>query len=133
PASHGVYWIAQPGLLSATSELQLQRGVGPALYGAAALGGAVSVETSPFADAPRFTATGGAGSFGTRRLVLDGASGPPAAGWNLYGRYARVESDGYRERSWSRLWSYVLSARREAGRQSFRVNLYGGPEETHLA
>ena len=133
PESHEVYWIDHPDLLSATSELQLQRGVGPALYGAAALGGSVSVETSPFAEAPRASVTGGAGSFGTRRLVLDAASGPLASGWNLYGRYARVESDGYRDQSWSRLWSYVLSARRDVRRQSFRVNLYGGPEETHLA
>src|SRR5262249_14290092 len=133
PESHEVYWIDHPDLLSATSELQLQRGVGPALYGAAALGGSVNVDTSPFTGAPRVSVTGGAGSFRTRRLGLDGASGALASGWNLYGRYARVESDGYRVQSWSRLWSYVLSARRDVRRQSFRVNLYGGPEETHLA
>ncbi|MEQ1834006.1 MAG: TonB-dependent receptor [Candidatus Eisenbacteria bacterium] len=133
PESHEVYWIDHPDLMSATAQVQVQRGVGPALYGAAALGGSVSVETSPFAVAPRASVTSGTGSFGLRRLVLEGASGPLAGGWDLYGRYARVESDGYREQSWSRLWSYALSARRTLGTQSWRVNLYGGPEETHLS
>ena len=133
PESHEVYWIDHPELISATSELQVQRGVGPALYGAAALGGSVSVETSPFSDVPRASVTAGGGTFGTRRVIFEGASGPLTGGWSLYGRYARVESDGYRENSWSRLWSYVLGARRVMGKQTFRVNLYGGPEETHLA
>ena len=133
PESHEVYWIDHPDLMSATAEVQVQRGVGPALYGAAALGGSVSVETSPFAPAPRASVVSGTGSFGMRRLVLEGASGPLTGGWDLYGRYARVESDGYRQQSWSRLWSYALSARRSLGRQSWRANLYGGPEETHLS
>jgi iron complex outermembrane receptor protein len=133
PESNEVYWIDHPDLLSSTSELQIQRGVGPALYGAASLGGSVNVETAPFGDAPHATVTSGAGTFGTRRLVLEGDSGPLAGGWNLYGRYARIESDGYRDNSWSRLWSYSMSARRVIANQSFRVNLYGGPEETHLA
>ena len=133
PESHEVYWIDHPELISATSELQIQRGVGSALYGAAALGGSVNVETSPFGDAPRASVTGGGGTFGTRRVIFEGASGPLTGGWSLYGRYARVETDGYRDDSWSRLWSYVLGARRVLGNQTFRVNLYGGPEETHLA
>src|SRR5260221_526759 len=78
-------------------------------------------------------ATIGGRSFSTRRLVLEGDSGPLASGWNLYGRYGRIETNGYREQSWSRLWSYTLAARRVIGHQSFRVDLYGGPEETHLA
>lgn len=132
PESHEVYWIDHPDLLSATQEVQVQRGVASALYGAAALGGSVNVETSPFEDAPHASALVGAGSFGTRRMLLEGGSGA-VAGWSLYGRYARVESDGYRDQSWSRLWSYALSARRIVGPHMFRMNLYGGPEETHLA
>lgn len=133
PESHEVYWIDHPDLLSATSTLQVQRGVGPALYGAAALGGTVAIETAPMLASPHFGITAGTGSFGTRRLIVEGGSGPRPDGWNLYGRYARVESDGYREQSWSRLWSYAFAAERTVGTQSFKVNLYGGPEETHLS
>jgi iron complex outermembrane receptor protein len=133
PESHEVYWIDHPDLLASTREVQLQRGVGSALYGSASLGGSVILETSPFGEERSASATFAWGSFDTRRLVLEMDSGRLAGGWNLYGRYSRIQTDGYRDRSWSRLWSYALSARRIAGAHSFRVNLYGGPEETHLA
>jgi len=133
PESHEVYWIDHPDLAASASEIQVQRGVGPALYGAAALGGAVSVETSPFTALPRFAATVSAGSYSTRRLMFEGNSGALANGWDLYGRYSRVETDGYRDQSDSRLWAYTFAARHTTATQSFRVNFYGGPEETHLA
>ena len=133
PQSHEVYWIDHPDLLSATSEVQVQRGVGPALYGSAAIGGTVSIETGPLLEAPHAAVVMGGGSYGTRRLVLEGGSGPLAGGWRLYGRYARIETDGYREQSWSRLWSYVFAAERRFGSHALRAQLYGGPEETHLS
>jgi len=133
PESHEVYWIDHPDLLASTSEVQLQRGVGSALYGAASLGGSVNLETGPFSEAPRFSALAGYGSYDTKRLMLEGESGPLVGGWNLYGRYSRIETLGYRDQSFTKLWSYALSARRTLEHQSFRLNLYGGPEETHLA
>jgi iron complex outermembrane recepter protein len=133
PESHEVYWIDHPDLLASTAEAQVQRGVGSALYGGASVGGSVHLETAPFSTAPGFGATLAYGSFETKRLMLEGDSGPLAAGWNLYGRYSRIETAGYRDQSDSKLWSYALSARRVFEHQSFRVNLYGGPEETHLA
>jgi iron complex outermembrane receptor protein len=45
PESHEVYWIDHPDLLASTSEAQVQRGVGSALYGAASLGGSGNLET----------------------------------------------------------------------------------------
>ena len=133
PESHEVYWIDHPDLLASGSEVQVQRGVGAALYGAASVGGSVNVETSPFTSAPAANVTFGAGSFATRRLMAEASSGPLSGGWDLYGRYSRIETDGYRERSDTQLWSYALSARRRAGAHTLRFNLYGGPEETHLA
>ncbi|MBI1798648.1 MAG: TonB-dependent receptor [Candidatus Eisenbacteria bacterium] len=133
PESHEVYWIDHPDLLASTSEVEVQRGVGSALYGAASLGGSVNLETGPAQEAPSASALAAWGSFDTRRVMLEMNSGALAGGWNVYGRYSRIETNGYREQSFSRLWSYALSARRTLDRQSFRVNLYGGPEETHLA
>src|SRR5262249_33248868 len=95
------------------------------LYGAAALGGSVNVETSPFGDAPHLSASAASGSFGTRRVVFEGASGPLDSGWSLYGRYARIGTDGYPDPSRARLWSYVPRAR--AGRGGGGVPRAGGP------
>ena len=133
PESHEVWWIDHPDLMASTSEVQLQRGVGSALYGGASLGGTVAIETAPFGDAPRASATVAYGTWETKRLMLETDSGRLAGGWSWYGRYSRIETMGYREQSWSKLWSYAFALRRTLGRQSYRVNVYGGPEETHLA
>jgi len=133
PESHEVYWIDHPDLLASTAEVTVQRGVGAALYGAAAVGGSVNLVTSPFTREPEQRVTVGYGSFDTKRLSVETNSGDLAGGWNVYGRYSRVESFGYREQSWSKLWSYTIAARRMIGRHSLQANLYGGPEETHLA
>ncbi len=133
PESHEVYWIDHPDLLASTAEVQLQRGIGSALYGAASVGGSVNLETAPFGETPSTSAALSYGSFDTRRFVLEMDSGHLANGWNLYGRYSRIETDGYRDQSWTKLWSYALSARKLTGHHSFRANLYGGPERTHLA
>jgi Na+/proline symporter len=133
PESHEVYWIDHPDLLASTSDLQLQRGVGSALYGAASLGGSVNLETASFGEAPRATAVYAYGSYDTRRLMVELDPGPLAGGWNVYGRYSRITSDGYRDRSDTELWSYAFSARKVTDRHSLRLNLYGGPETTHLA
>jgi iron complex outermembrane receptor protein len=70
PESHEVYWIDHPDLLASTAEVEMQRGVGSALYGAASVGGSVHLETSPFAEVPRTSATLAYGSHATRRLML---------------------------------------------------------------
>jgi iron complex outermembrane receptor protein len=133
PESHEVYWVDHPDLLASTAEAQVQRGVGSALYGAASVGGSVNLETAPFSESPRTAAALAYGSFNTRRLMLESSSGRLAGDWNLYGRYSRIETDGYRDRSDSQLWSYALSVRKATGSHTLRFHLYGGPEETHLA
>jgi iron complex outermembrane receptor protein len=133
PESHEVYWIDHPDLLASTTEAQVQRGVGSALYGAASVGGSVNLETGPMSENRESTVLVGYGSYDTKRLMLEMGSGALSGGWNLYGRYSRIETQGYRDQSFTRLWSYAFSARRVLDRQSFRLNLYGGPEETHLA
>ncbi|HKQ59579.1 MAG TPA: TonB-dependent receptor [Candidatus Eisenbacteria bacterium] len=132
PESHEVYWIDHPDLLASTAGVQLQRGVGSSLYGAASVGGSVNLETGPFGEARGLSASVSAGSFDTRRYLVE--LGPfGAQRWDFYGRYSRIETDGYRDQSWSKLWSYAFSAQRREGKHLFKLNLYGGPEETHLA
>ena len=133
PESHEVYWIDHPDLLASTAEAQVQRGVGSALYGAASVGGSVDIETVPRQETPSFGLTTGFGTFNTRRYIAEGSSGSIGGGWQLYGRYSRIESDGYRDQSDTQLWSYALSAERSAGKHWLRLDLFGGPETTHLA
>ncbi|HEY3216545.1 MAG TPA: TonB-dependent receptor [Candidatus Eisenbacteria bacterium] len=133
PESHEVYWIDHPDLLASTTEAQVQRGVGSALYGAASVGGSVDLETSPFTEVPRGSAALSYGTYRTRRAMLEMNSGRLSGDWSYYGRYSRVDSDGYRDQSWTKVWSYYFSTRKLLGGQMLRLNLFGGPEETHLA
>jgi iron complex outermembrane receptor protein len=133
PESNEVYWIDHPDLLASTTEAQVQRGVGSAMYGGASVGGSVDLELVPFSDAPSSHASVEYGAWNTKRLMVETNSGRVGSGWNFYGRYSRVETDGYREQSWSRLWSYTFSARRVFADHALRLTFFGGPENTHLA
>jgi iron complex outermembrane receptor protein len=133
PQSHEVYWVDHPDLLASADRVQVQRGVGSALYGASAVGGSINLETPRLPAERRIALSLGAGSYATRRFSLEYDSGLLQNRYALSGRYSRIRSEGYREQSWSRLWSYYLSAARRDERVTTRVNLYGGPERLHLA
>ncbi len=133
PETHEVYWVDHPDLVSSGQSLQVQRGVGSALYGASAVGGSVNLETVSIPPERRISIQAGAGSYDTKRFSLEYESGLLDNQYSLTGRYSRIESQGYRELSWSRLWSYYLSAARIDPWITSRLNLYGGPEQLHLA
>jgi iron complex outermembrane receptor protein len=50
----------------------------------------------------------------------------------IYGRFSRLLSDGYRNQAWADLWSYFFSAVRFDNKMTTKINIYGGPEKTHL-
>ncbi|HZI89424.1 MAG TPA: TonB-dependent receptor plug domain-containing protein, partial [Candidatus Polarisedimenticolia bacterium] len=133
PETHEVYWVDHPDLLSSAQSLQVQRGVGSALYGASAVGGSVNLETLTIPTERRIAVEAGGGTYDTKRLSLQYESGLLDGRYAVAGRYSRIESQGYRELSWSRLWSYYFTAARIDPRVTTRVNFYGGPERLHLA
>jgi iron complex outermembrane receptor protein len=133
PESREVYWIDHPDLAASAQSIQVQRGVGATAYGTTALGGSVNVETVPFAQDRSLVLEAGAGSFGTQRYVVQAASGLLDEHWSTQARLSRILTDGYRQQSWSDLWSYFVALARVDKTMVTRFNLYGGPEETHLA
>ncbi len=133
PESHQVYWIDVPDLMASATDIQIQRGVGASLYGASAAGGVISMEVNPFTSKPRLNLDFGYGSFGTKRFMLEGKSGLVADRYSIYGRYSRIESNGYRDQSWVDMWSYFVGVARYDGNLVNRFHAYGGPEHLHLA
>jgi len=133
PESHEVYWVDHPDLLASAASLQVQRGVGSTLYGASAVGGSINIETLGVPRERAISFEAGAGSYGTTRFAMQYQSGILDNTYSLSGRYSRIVSQGYRDQSWTRLWSYYASAARLDSWMTTRVNLYGGPEELHLA
>jgi iron complex outermembrane receptor protein len=133
PESHEVYWVDQSDLLASTQSLQVQRGVGSAVYGASAVGGSINMETLN-GTAPRsLSVDAGGGTLGTTRFAFQFESGLLDNTYQVAGRYSRIVSDGYRDQSWSDLWSYYFSGARFDPWITTQVNIYGGQERLHLA
>ncbi len=133
PEDHNVYWIDFPDLLGNTGDVQVQRGAGSAFYGPPAIGGSVNLITSAPSPHRGITAYVGAGSYDTKKYSLALNSGLLGEKYLLFSRLSRVQSDGYRERSWVDLKSYFLGAARVGKNSVARLHFYGGPIEDHLA
>ncbi len=133
--SHEVFWIDLPDFAEDVQDIQVQRGIGSSLYGAASLGGSINLvtKTPGLGDRPKLRAEGMYGSWNTRRASLQFTSGRVGKRFGFSGRLTRMDSDGYRFGSWVKAWSYYLAATRFSNRHTSRIIFYGGPEKTHLA
>jgi len=130
-----VYWIDLPDFAEDLQDVQVQRGVGSSLYGPAAFGGTINVvtRTPGLLDRPMLRAEGTYGAFNTRRAMVMFESNRINNSWGVAGRLTRMSTDGYKDNSWAKLWSYYLSAAHFTTAHTTRVIFYGGPEQTHLA
>jgi len=128
-----VFWIDLPDFAESVEDIQIQRGVGNSLYGAAALGGSINLITSDYSTVPELDFKTGYGSFNTKKYLLSGNSGLINDNYVFYGRFSRIETDGYRDLSWSKMWGYFVGAARYDEKSTLKINFYGGPEESHLA
>ena len=133
PEDHQVYWVDLPDLASSLEDVQVQRGVSNSLYGTSAFGGSVNLVTSTLARQGGISTTAGAGSYGTRKFSVVMNSGVVDNAFSVHGRFSKVISDGYRERSGVDQWAYFLAAERYGEQISTRLNVYGGPEVAHQA
>lgn len=131
--SHEVFWVDLPDFTANAQDIQVQRGAGTSLYGASALGGAVNVLTNDFSATPQINLQTGYGSYGTKKFSISGNSGLINDSYVFYGRYSKIQSDGYREKSWTRMYSYFFGVARYDAGMTTKFNTYGGPEESHLA
>lgn len=131
--SHEVFWVDLPDFTSNVQDIQVQRGAGTSLYGSSALGGAVNVVTSEFSSVPRIGVQTGYGSYNTKKLSISGNSGLINDSYVFYGRYSKLQSDGYRENSWTKMYAYFFGVARYDANMTTKFNTYGGPEESHLA
>ncbi len=131
PEDHNVYWIDFPDLAANLDDIQVQRGAGSSFYGPPAIGGSVNLVTG-FSHQSSIDLLAGAGSYNTRKSSVAVNSGLVGDRYIFSGRLSRVSSDGYRERAWTTLSSYYLSAVRYDQNMTTQLNFYGGPIEDHL-
>ncbi|MBN9398870.1 MAG: TonB-dependent receptor ['Candidatus Kapabacteria' thiocyanatum] len=151
PEDHNVYWINFPDLASNVENIQVQRGAGMVNYGAAAIGGSVNLTTSNFASQRQVKITTGVGwqeGLPSAQNTVDPFTRsvqPALAKYSLevssgmidryavYGRISRINSQGYRDQSFSELTSWFFSAARFDDHVTTQINVFGGPVADGLA
>jgi len=130
--SHGLFFIDLADFLSTAGDIQVQRGVGTTLYGGSAIGGSIDLRTRQPEASRRLRVAALGGAYDTSRFTIEYDTGVHDR-WAATFRYSKVSSDGYRDQSWTDMWNYFASIARYGERTTLRINLFGGPEETHLA
>ncbi|HEX9251210.1 MAG TPA: TonB-dependent receptor plug domain-containing protein, partial [Ignavibacteriaceae bacterium] len=133
PEDHNVYWLDFPDLLASTELIQVQRGAGSGSVGYPAIGGSINIITSPFSEKPQINLSAAYGSFNTRKYSAAFSSGLINNKYSIYAKLSQILSGGYREKSWSKLNSYHLSAARYDDKLTSQLNLFGGPISDGLA
>lgn len=132
--SHNVYWVNMPDLASSLRDVQIQRGVGTSVNGAAAFGASINMITDAPSENPYAELSGAYGSYNTNRETLRVGSGFLGGHWSFDARLSHLSSDGYIDRATSKLWSYFGQAAYRGGRGTLvRFLAFGGKEETYMA
>ncbi|MCF7797332.1 MAG: TonB-dependent receptor [Lentisphaeria bacterium] len=145
PEAHSVYWVDHGDVLASSGGLQIQRGVGNALYGAATFGGSINLVTQ-FNDLTEgLTIKSGYGDFiqsggvaltnPSRKLSvsLNKKLSIFQAATNLYTRVSSLNSGGYRNGSGTEQLSWHLALEQNRVKSSTRFELLTGDQTTAFA
>ncbi|MDD5363534.1 MAG: TonB-dependent receptor [Ignavibacteria bacterium] len=131
---HQVYWVDLSDITSSVESIQIQRGIGTALYGTSGIGGVINLQTIDFFNRSFLNINAGYGDYTSRRYSMEYSSGLTNSGFGFYGKLTKTNSNGYRDLSWSDHWSYFLSAGKTLGSNTIiKFNVYGSPIKNHLA
>ncbi len=131
---HQVYWAELSDIISSTESIQIQRGIGTALFGTSGIGGVVNIQTIDYFKNKFININAGYGDYNSKRYSLEYASGLTKSGFGFYGKLSKSNTSGYRNLSWSDHWSYFFSAGKTLGANSvIKLNVFGSPIKNHLA
>ena len=132
--SQGTFFVNVPDLTSSASQIVIQRGVGTSNNGVSAFGASINVISREPEEKFYFKTDDSYGSFNTYKYSAEAGSGKF---WknrlSIMGRYTRIHSDGYIDRSSSDLHSYNFTALFEEGKTKLRLMAFGGKEKTYQA
>lgn len=133
PEDQVLYFSNVPDFMNSMQSVQVQRGVGASAFGTAAFAGSLNFESVSLATTPRFAeAQLTSGSWGTRRVSLEGASGL-ARGFAAYGRVSGQETDGYRAHSGNDARSGFMSAGWFGASDAVKLTAFAGRSKMQLA
>ena len=131
---HQVNWVELSDIVSSVENIQIQRSISTALFSTTGIGGVVNLQTVDYFKKNFMNLDAGYGAYNSKRLALEYSSGLTKGGFGFYGKFSKINTDGYRNLSWSDHWSYFLSAGKLINQNSvIKLNFYGSPVKNHLA
>ncbi len=131
--SQGTFFVNLPDLASSANSIQIQRGVGTSTNGTGAFGGTININTNE-TDSQRYIIVNNAvGSFNSMKNTVMINSGLINKHFQFTGRLSNISSDGYVDRSQSKLQSFYTSSAYIDNKQSLRLNIFSGKEKTNAA
>lgn len=131
--SHNVYWVNMPDLASSLRDIQIQRGAGTSVNGAGAFGASVNMLTDAPTRERSAMVSASYGSFNSNKETVKVSSGLFSDHWSVDARFSHIGSDGYIDRAFSKLWSYMGQLAYTADYTSIRLLAFGGKEQTYMA
>ena len=131
--SHNVYWVNMPDLASSLNDIQIQRGAGTSTNGAGAFGASINMLTDYPATERSAMVSASYGSFNSNRETVKVSSGLFGDHWSVDARISHIGSDGYIDRAFSQLWSYMGQLAYRSDNSTLRLLAFGGKERTYMA
>lgn len=131
PESQGTFWYNLSDFATSAQSLQLQRGVGTSTNGAGSFGASLNILTENPSENPSAEIANFFGSFNSLKHSAKISTGN-LGNFNFQARFSKVNSDGYRERSASKLQSYFVQGIYKNGNTLLKGLLFGGKEKTQL-
>ena len=134
--SSTVFWINMTDFASSIGQLNVQRGVGTSTNGSAAFGASINMNTlssSKRADAPTHVELAfNGGMYHTFREMVSADVKLPHK-MRIQARLSKVNSNGYRDRASSDLFSYYGALGYYGNKTNIAFTTFGGMEKVYVA
>jgi iron complex outermembrane receptor protein len=131
--SHGVWWVDLPDFASSVDNVQIQRGVGTSVNGAAGFGATMNFQTFALKNRPYAELNSALGSYNTFKNNISVGSGLLGGKFTFDLRLSDIRSNGYIDRASSNLQSYHFQGAWYTKKSILKVNLFSGKEKTYQA
>ena len=131
--SQAVFFVDLPDIASSIDNIQIQRGVGTSINGAAAFGASINIKTDEYTTKPYGELNTAAGSFNTIKATAKFGTGLINGKWNFNGRISTINSEGYVDRASSDLRSAYLSGAYYGKNDILKAIVILGKEKTYQA
>jgi len=132
--SQGSFFVNIPDVLSSASQVVVQRGIGTSSNGIASFGASMNIISRNPSDTFYFSTQNSIGSFSTYKNSFEMGTGKILNNkMSFMGRFSTINSDGYRDRAFSKLSSYNFMGIYELEDTKIRFQSFGGKEKTYQA